>query len=509
MNGPQWIGDDRHDRAMVAAVHPPEWRNPAPQDRYHLVVIGAGTAGLVTAAGAAGLGAKVALIERHLMGGDCLTVGCVPSKGVLAAARAWHQARQAHERFGGPRVGGGESFSQAMERMRRVRAAIAPHDGAARFGALGVDVFFGAGRFLDDRTIEVAGQRLNFRRAVIATGARAACPSAPWLEQLPWLTNESIFTLTELPPRLLVLGSGPIGCELAQAFARFGSQVTLLVRGAEILSRESTEAARIVRAALERDGVTIVDQTEVLAASHQAGEVVLQTERAGRPQRLVGDRLLVAIGRAPNVEGLGLEQAGVRTDHAGVLVDQYLRSSNRRIYAAGDVCSPDKFTHTADAHARIVIRNALFDGIPARLAMQRHALLVPRCTYTDPELAQVGLSRREAEARGIAYDTITIPLAQVDRAILDDTTDGLLEVIHARGRGTILGATLVAPHAGETISELTLAIRSGQGLGALASTIHPYPTTAEVIRKAGDTFNRSRLTPRARSVFHWLLRVFR
>jgi pyruvate/2-oxoglutarate dehydrogenase complex dihydrolipoamide dehydrogenase (E3) component len=533
---------DEHNRKLLANVHPGGWVNPRPAARYHLVVVGAGTAGLVSAAGAAGLGARVALIERHLMGGDCLNVGCVPSKGVLRAARAWQEARDAADRFGGPAVAGAPSFAAAMERMRRLRAGISLHDSAERFRSLGVDVFLGDGRFVAPDVVEVDGQRLRFRRAVVATGARAAVPRVPGLAEAGYRTNETIFNLTELPRRLAVLGCGPIGCELAQAFARFGSEVTMLGRSAHLLPREDADAAALVGAALARDGVRIELGVEPAAVRHNGAEKVLviepaggkkhrsgartgvasdaaagapgrnepgsgeqtaDNERQGARRKLVVDEILVATGRQPNVEGLGLEAAGVRHTPKGVEVDDRLRTSNPRIYACGDVASKFQFTHIADAQARLVIQNALF--FPRGKAS---ALTVPWCTYTSPEVAHVGLYERDAHHRGIAVDTLTVPLADNDRAILDGEDEGFLRIHLERGSDKILGATLVAEHAGDILGELCLAITMGIGLGSIASVIHPYPTQAEVIKKAADTWRRGKLTSRVKKVFGWWFRVF-
>ncbi len=506
--GAQVLHHDTHDKQLVGYVHPPGWKNPTAKDRYHIVVIGAGTGGLVTAAGAAGLGAKVALIERHLMGGDCLNVGCVPSKGVISAARSWHRAQRSHDDFGGPAVSGSGNFATAMERMRRLRAGIAHNDGAERFSSLGIDVFLGQGTFIDPEKIEIGGQTLAFRRAVIATGARAAAPKIEGLDKVQYLTNESIFTLTELPARLLVIGSGPIGCEMAQAFARLGSQVTVFERGPEIMPREDKDAAAIVRRSMERDGVVFECRTKLLSVEQQGPQTIVHYEQDGQRRSRTGEKLLVAIGRAPNVEGLGLDRAGVAFDDKGVTVDQYLRTSNSRVYAVGDICSPYKFTHTADAQARIVIQNALFDGIPLGLAMKKHELIVPWATYTSPEVAHVGMYEQDATKAGIEFDTVTVSLEHVDRAILEGENEGFLRVLVRKGTDKILGATLVAEHAGEMISELTLAMKAGIGLGTIAATIHPYPTQAEVIRKAGDAFNKTKLTARTKKILNFMLRLF-
>jgi pyruvate/2-oxoglutarate dehydrogenase complex dihydrolipoamide dehydrogenase (E3) component len=495
---------DEADARLVASVHPPGWRNPEPAGRYHLVVVGAGTAGLVSAAGAAGLGARVALVERHLMGGDCLNFGCVPSKAVLRAARAWREAATAAARFGGPATAGGGDFAAAMERMRRLRADLSPVDGAPRFQGLGIDVFFGDGRFVAPDALEVDGRRLRFRRAVVATGARAAALPIPGLAEAGYLTNETVFSLTALPRRLAVVGAGPIGCELAQAFARFGTEVTLLDVADRVLPREDRDAAELVARALAADGVRLELGVKIARVSREEGAKVLHVERSGEPSRVAADEVLLAVGRAPNVEGLGLEAAGVRfSKKTGVEVDDRLRTSNRRIYGAGDVASRYQFTHVADATARIVIQNALFFG-----RKKASDLVIPWVTYTSPELAHVGLYAAEAEARGLAVDTLTLPLSEVDRAVLDGETDGFLRVHVEKGKDRILGATLVAEHAGELIGELCLAITAGVGLGALAGVIHPYPTQAEAIKKVADRWRRGKLTPTVKKLFEWWFRAF-
>ena len=431
-------------------------------ERYNLVVIGGGTAGLVCAAGAAGLGARVALVERHRMGGDCLYTGCVPSKTLISSARA------------------GLSFGAAMVRLRAAIATIAPHDSPERFRSLGVDVFHGHARFDGRDAIVVDGERLPFSRAVIATGARPALPPIPGLSEARPLTSESVFELTEAPGRLAVIGGGPIGCELAQAFQRLGVAVTVLHDRPRLLDREDPDASAIVERSLARDGVRILTNARV--------------EEAGA---IDADAILVATGRAPNTADLDLEAAGVALAADGrVQVDDFLRTTNPRVYACGDVCLPWKFTHAADAAARIVVQNALFSVGP--LARRRlSALTMAWCTYTDPEVAHVG------RAEGDVY---TQPFETLDRAVTDGTTDGFVKIYTAPGTGTIVGATIVGPHAGDLISEVSVAMAAGLSLDGLASVVHPYPTYAEAIRKCGDAFNRTRLTPTVRAVFGWWLR---
>lgn len=495
--------DDPHNRELAGQVHPADWVNPTPAERYDLVVIGAGTAGLVTAAGAAGLGARVALVERHLMGGDCLNYGCVPSKALIRAARAAAAVRHS-SRFGVSVPDGTEvRFADVMRRMRRLRAEISHHDSADRFQGLGVDVFLGEGAFGDrGTTVRVRDATLRFKKAVICTGARAAVPPIPGLQQSGCLTNETVFSLTELPQRLAVIGGGPIGCELAQAFARFGAQVRLYEAGPRILPRDDRQASMRVSDALREDGVEILLGAEVEEVRRGESGKRVVARLAGEVEQRDFDEILVAVGRAPNVEGLELERAGVEYNKNGVKVDDRLRTANRRIYAAGDVCFPYKFTHAADFLARTVIRNALFLG-----REKASRLLIPWCTYTSPEVAHVGMLPEEAEERGIAVETFLQELADVDRALLDGEQEGFVKVHVKKGSDRILGATIVAAHAGELISEITVAMKHGLGLKALGATIHPYPTQAEAIRKLGDQYNRTRLTPFARWVLRILLRL--
>lgn len=491
---------DEHNRKLYGHVHPPGWINPDPAPRYNLVVIGGGTAGLVTAAGAAGLGAKVALVEMHLLGGDCLNVGCVPSKALIRAGRAAASARAAAG-FGVTLPGGVTvDFPGVMERMRRLRAEISPHDSAARFRELGVDVFIGSAKFSGPETVLVGDKALRFAKAVIATGARAAAPMLPGLNEVPYLTNETLFSLTELPERLGIIGAGPIGCEMAQAFARFGSEVFLVETAHGILPREDRDAAEVVQAALERDGVSLLCCGKDLKLSRAPSGVRLQLNSHGKSYDVVVDQLLVAAGRAPNVEGLGLETVGVAYDRKGVKVNDRLQTTNPKVYACGDICSPYQFTHAADFMARIVIQNALFGG-RAKVS----ALNIPWATYTSPEIAHVGLYEKDAAARGLAIDTFTQPLDRVDRAILDGETEGFVRVHVRKGTDQIVGATIVAAHAGDLISEFTLAMKGGLGLRTIGGAIHPYPTQAEAIRKLGDLYSRTRLTPRVKTLFAaWL-----
>jgi pyruvate/2-oxoglutarate dehydrogenase complex dihydrolipoamide dehydrogenase (E3) component len=498
-HAPPLLPKDEYNQLLESNVHPPQWRNPTPTGRYNLVVIGAGTAGLVTAAGAAGLGAEVALVERAWMGGDCLNVGCVPSKAIIAAARRATDVRRAGE-FGidvpqGARV----DFSAVMARMRRLRAEISPHDSAKRFQELGVDVYFGDGRFLDSSSLAVDGTRLEFKRAVIATGSRAVAPPIPGLDTVEYLTNETLFTLTELPKRFGVIGAGPIGCEMAQAFARLGAAVYLVEAEHGVLPREDRDAAQIVQTAITDDGVKLLCCGKNLQITNGGG-IRLKVDSHGRSYDERIDKLLVAVGRKPNIEGLNLEAAAVDYTPKGVTVNDRLQTTNPRVYAAGDVCSPYQFTHAADFMARIVIQNALFMG---RADASR--LTIPWCTYTSPELAHVGLYEHEATRKGRDTDSFMLEFRSVDRALLDGEENGLARILLKHRTDQIVGATIVAQHAGDLIAEITLAMTHGLGLKKLGSTIHPYPTQAEAIRKLGDQYNRTRLTPLLKRLFRaWL-----
>jgi pyruvate/2-oxoglutarate dehydrogenase complex dihydrolipoamide dehydrogenase (E3) component len=501
---PRLLPDDTHNRTLVQNAHPDGWRNPEPSGRYNLVVVGAGTAGLVAAAGAAGLGARVALVERHLMGGDCLVTGCVPSKAVLRSARVVGEIRDAAAL--GVKVPAGTTvdFGAVMERMRRVRAEISHHDSAWRFSReLGVDVFLGHATFTGPDALNVNGTPVRFTRAVIATGARPARPPIPGLDAAGYLTSETVFELTERPGHLAVLGGGPVGCELAQAFRRLGAEVTLLSDAAQLLPREDSDVGEVVRQALLRDGVRLILGARVTGAGREASRKVVRYREGDREGSVTADEILVATGRTPNIEKLGLEAAGVRHTAEGIVVDDYLRTTSRRIYAAGDVCLRWKFTHAADAAARIVVQNALF-GLAGRRRASR--LVMPWCTYTDPEVAHVGLTEREARERGIGIDTLVRRSGDVDRARTDEETEGFLKVHLRRDTDRIVGATIVARRAGDLISEVTLAIVAGIGLDRFSNVIHPYPTLSEAVRHLADQHRRRRLTPFARRTLGTWLR---
>jgi pyruvate/2-oxoglutarate dehydrogenase complex dihydrolipoamide dehydrogenase (E3) component len=497
---------DDHNQRLIHYVHPSDWQNPHPVSCYDLVVIGAGTAGLVVAAGVAGLniGLKIALVEQHLMGGDCLNFGCIPSKCLIRSSRVMGEIKRAIAY--GIEVQGEvkADFGAVMARMREIRADISHHDSVQRFTDLGIDVFLGAATFTSGNSLAVGDQTLNFKKAVIATGARAHTPPIEGLVEVGFLTNETVFSLTTLPDRLAIIGGGPIGCELAQALQRLGSQVTLLHNHRRLLNKEDPEAAAIVQQSLAEDGVEIITAAQLLRVSRtETGKQITYQTPSGQ-QTLTVTEILVGAGRSPNVSGLGLEAIGVEYDpRHGVQVNDYLQTSHGNIYAAGDVCMNWKFTHAADAAARIVIKNMLFS--PFGLGRSKLSdLVMPWVTYTDPEIAHVGLDEATVKQQNIAYKTITIPLTNVDRAIADGETKGFLKILHAANSDQILGATLVASHAGEIISEITTAIVGKIGLSQLSTVIHPYPTQGEAIKKAADAYRRTLLTPNSQRLLKWL-----
>ena len=493
--------EDEHNKEFQSNVHPLEWRNPRPATTYNLVVIGGGTAGLVSAAGAALLGAKVALVERQFLGGDCLFAGCVPSKALIRASRSYAEVARSYD-FGirGAHMAEAD-FPLVMERMRRLRSQISLHDSAMRFSEMGVDVFLGHGQFVSQNKVEVNGNYLQFKKAIIATGARPSQLPVEGLAEAGYLTNETVFNLTRTPDHLAVIGGGPIGCELAQAFRRFGCKVTLFHNNPHILDREDEDAAEIIQQVFIREEINLLLKCVIKKVVKKEQGKVIFYEQKGTTHNLMVDEILVGVGRRPNIEGLQLEKAGVEYDaRKGVLVNDYLQTSNRNIYAAGDICLPYKFTHTADAAARIAIQNALFHG-----RKKFSTLTIPWCTYTDPEIAHVGIYERDGKDRKSKINTFIRYLADVDRAIIDGQDEGFVKVHTKAGTDKILGATIVANHAGDMISEITLAMVGNLGLELISTVIHPYPTQAEAIRQVGDLYNRTRLTPFIKKIIEgWL-----
>ncbi|MGM0578492.1 MAG: mercuric reductase [Myxococcota bacterium] len=494
--------EDEHNRALVAHTHPPDWANPAPATRYDLVVVGGGTGGLVSAFGAAGLGGRVALVEEHLLGGDCLVTGCVPSKGLLAAGHMAHAVRSRAADLGVRASGVDVDAAAALTRMRRLRAGIAPHDSAARLRDAGVDVFLGHARFVGPRTMDVGGTTLRFERAVLATGGKPFVPPVPGLRELGPHTSETLFGLEDAPGRLVVLGGGPIGCEMAQAFRRLGSEVVLVQRLGRLLPKDDPDAADVLLGQLRDDGVEVLLEHEAIRAGLDQGRRVLRVRGPDGAERdLDADEILVAAGRRPNLGGMDLEAAGVAVEGGALVVDERLRTTNERVFAAGDVAGRWQFTHTADAMARMVLKNAFFFG---RSKVDR--LVVPWATYTEPEVAHLGATAAEAEREGM--QTLTVRFDDNDRAILEGETDGFARM-HVDGRGRVRGATVVHPRAGDLIGEASLAITTGLKASTLSDTIHPYPTTAEVWRMLGDQYQRTRLKPWVQRLLAWRFRWLR
>jgi pyruvate/2-oxoglutarate dehydrogenase complex dihydrolipoamide dehydrogenase (E3) component len=465
-----------------------------------ICVVGAGSGGLVVAAAAASLRRPTVLVERGKMGGDCLNYGCVPSKSLIVAARAAEEARRAG-RFGVMLGEPSIDYAKVHDHVQGVIAAIAPHDSVARFEGLGCRVIQAQGCFTGPDRLEAGGHVIRARRFVIATGSRAAVPPIPGLAEAPYLTNETIFDLRERPEHLVVIGGGPVGVELAQALRRLGARVTLLEMMA-ILANDDPEAVDLVRQALHREDVVLHEGVKVKTVERAGAGVAVAIEHEGREVRVVASHLLVAAGRKPNLDGLGLEAAGVAYGAKGVTVDSRLRTTNRRIYAVGDVAGRLQFTHVAGYHAGIVIRNALF-RIPAKLDERA----IPWVTYAEPEVAHVGLNEEGARA---AHGTIRIlrgTFGENDRAQIERATQGFVKVI-ATKRGRILGATIVGRTAGELIQPWVLAIGRKLKLGAMASLVAPYPTLGELNKSVAGSFYLSpRLLDRARKLAAWLARL--
>lgn len=498
---------DEWNRLLIDNVHPPTWQNPTPNGRYNLVVLGAGTGGLITALIASSLGARVALIERHLMGGDCLNVGCVPSKALIRGAQIVHEAREARQ-FGMPAsdtdLG---DFGEVMRRMREIRARISEEDSAERYSEeFGIDIYLGEASFAGEGRVKVGDQVLEYKKAVIATGARAVAPPIEGLAEAGYLDNETVFSLTKRPRRIAVIGAGPIGCELAQSFQRLGSEVHILERMDQILTREDPDAARIVQDELVKEGVEMIFECAIHRIERRGDERVIYLTCPEKGTReLIVDEILVGAGRAPNVENMGLEAVGVAYDvQKGVEVDDSLRTSNKRIWAVGDVCMQWKFTHAADAAAKIVVQNALFAVGP--LGRKKLSdLVMPWCTYTAPEIAHVGLYERDAAERSIEIDTYQVSIAEANRAVTDGQEEGLVKVHVKKGSDEVVGATVVSAHAGDLITQFTMAIQNGIGLGAFTNIIYPYPTQGEAIKRAAGAYTRTRLTPGVKRLFEtWL-----
>ncbi|HVB81558.1 MAG TPA: FAD-dependent oxidoreductase [Candidatus Binataceae bacterium] len=469
--------------------------------RADICVIGAGSAGLSVASGAAQMGARTVLIEADRMGGDCLNTGCVPSKSLLAAAKAAHAAKEA-TRFGVLLAAPDVDFTKVRDYVHGVISNIAPHDSVERFTALGCTVIKARGRFLDGSTVEAGGTRIRARRFVIATGSRAAVPSIPGLSDVPYLTNETLFDNAVLPRHLVVIGAGPIGCEMAQAHRRLGSQVTVLDLG-QMLPKDDPDAVAVIRTAFAAEGILVAERVKILRIEKRAHGIAVALADDGGERWIEGSHLLVAAGRAPTVEGLGLEAAGIRFGPKGIDVDARLRSSNRRVYAAGDVAGSYQFTHLASYHAGIILRNALF-RLPARTDLRA----LPWVTYTDPELAQVGVTEAQArQAHGDRVRVLHAELTDNDRAQTESATQGMIKVMVSK-RGRVLGATVVGRHAGELALPWVLSLSRGLGIGAMATAIAPYPTFSEICKRAAGDFYAPKLFSRRTRALVRLLGLF-
>ena len=470
---------------------------------YNVVVIGAGTAGLVTAAGTAGLGGRVALIERNKMGGDCLNFGCVPSKALISSARLIAKIRKA-ENWGLRKMTPQFEFGDVMQRMRAVRAQIAPHDSQERFESLGVDVFRGNARFRSAHEVEIGDKVLRAKNFVIATGSRAAIPKIDGMENVRYFTNETIFDALSIKPEsMVVIGGGPIGCELSQAFARLGVRVTILQQSGQLLRREDRDVADFLEKRLADEGVIVVKNADAKWVSQTTDGIELQLLSPSET-KIEASVVLVAAGRKSSTSELGLETIGVAADEGGVKVNEYLQTTQPHIYAAGDVVGPFLFTHMADTHARIVVRNIL---MPFQFLRQKvDYSVVPWCTYVDPEIATVGLNESSAKRQNVEYDLISGKLDEVDRAVVESEANGFVKVLVAKGTDKIVGVTLVCEGAGDLLHEFVVAMKHGIGLEKISATIHAYPTFAELARKAGDKYNKTRLTPTAKKIFAWLYR---
>ncbi len=485
-------------REPLPNTRPADWRNPPARGRYDLVVVGAGPGGLVAARTAAAAGAKVALVERHQIGGNCINEGCIPSKTLLRSAQLYAEMRSA-ERYGvAPPPAQPVDFALAMARLRRVRDRLGRTDTPAQLSEAGIDLYFGCARFVGPDAVDVEGTRLQFKKAVIATGSRAMLPQIEGLNEVGFLNNESVFELTALPASLLVIGGGPLGCELAQAFARFGTRTVLAHSEPLFLPKEERDAAQMVSDALAQDGVETHLNCRVVSVRAEAGAKRVQMLSAGNLSSTVVHAILTGIGRRPAVQALDLECAGVAYDaNAGIHVNDFLRTSNPRIYAVGDVCLEHQFTNTAEASARLVVRNALFLG-----RRRMSALTIPWCTYTDPQVAHVGMYVRHARERHIPVKTFTVPMHDVDRAVTDSEEDGFVKIHVREGSDHILGATIVGRNAGEMINTVSLAMVAGIGLRRLASVVHAYPTQGDAIRQAAHACACAHASP----LLAWLQR---
>lgn len=476
-----------HDSILLQRVRPDDWTNPTPRSVYDLAILGAGPAGLAAAEYAARQGFSVALVERNHLGGNSLNAGSVPSKAIIRTARLYGTMRNADE-YGAPApYEAAADFSEVMKRMHRLRMRLAEPCSVAGLTALGVDVFFATARFENEQTLLIDNARLHFKKALIATGARPKAPVIPGIDQTGYYTSATIFGATTLPESLAVIGGGPLGCELAQAFCRLGSQVTIVQNAPKFLPREERDAAEILSRSMARDGMSIRLNTTILSARREGETKVLETVSTGIKGEVRAAEILVSIGRLPNVDDLNLKAAGIAFNtQPGVVVDDFLCSTNPNVYAAGDACLTLKFTNAAQASARIAVRNALMQ------AHQPHSsAIIPWCTYCDPEIAHIGLHVWEARRQSIPIKSFTIMMADVDRAALDSEETGFVKIHVAEGTDQILGATIVATRASELINEMAVIMGAGIGMKALAGMVHTYPAHSAAIMMAAQACRRA------------------
>ena len=486
---------NQYNKLAMDHVAPSGWVNPDPKDKYDVLVIGGGSGGLVSAIGAKSLGVeRVALIEKHLLGGDCLNFGCVPSKSLISSGKVFHSVFDSafHHGISFKKEDIHVDFLKVMDRMFQLRSNISQHDSTKRLTGLGIDVFLGTAKFSSENSVEVDGKKIFFTKAIVASGSVAYIPPILGIENVNYLTNQTVFSLQSLPKNLVIIGAGPIGCELGQVFRRFGSQVTLLQSSSQFLPKEDRDAALLLEQSFKKEGIDCRFNTQIHEISQDAKTKIKKISfTSGKKQEMVNaDVLLIATGRKPDLKGMGLHSASIQyDDRKWIIVDDYLQTTNSNVFAVGDVCSRYKFTHVSDFSARIAIQNALFFK-----SKKFSSLLIPWVTYTDPEIAHVGLYEEDAISRKIPIDTYTQDFKDVDRCVLDGV-EGFVKIHVKKGTDKILGATIVGGHAGDMLSEITTAMQNNIGLSKISRVIHPYPTQAEAIRKIGDQYNRNCLTP--------------
>ena len=456
---------------------------------YNVIVIGAGSAGLVSSYISAAVKAKVALIEKHKMGGDCLNTGCVPSKALIRSTKILSYIKR-HKEYGLKSAEATFDFADIMERVQTVIAKVEPHDSVERYSKLGVDCYTGEARILSPHEVSVAGKKLTTKNIIIATGARPFVPPIPGLDQVSYLTTDNIWELRELPKKLVIAGGGPIGCELAQCFARLGSQVTQVEMMPDILIREDEEISQTMRKKFQEEGIDVRVNSKCKEVVAENGKHFMLVEKEGQTEKIEFDKVLLAVGRAANSRGFGLEEIGVKLSERGTVeVDEYLRSTtHKNIYACGDVAGPYQFTHTAAHQAWYCAVNALFSPLKKFRADYR---VIPWCTFTDPEVAQVGLNEKEAKKMGIAYEVTRYGIDDLDRAIADSEDHGVVKVLTEPGKDRILGVTILGYHAGDLIAEYVSAMKHGLGLEKILGTIHIYPTMAEANKFAAGEWKRA------------------